>query len=678
MPAEQVGIAPARMAEPDAPTDSRAAVPADHPTEADAPEPRADDDRRRPGRGPLTALPRRWWNHTVLRLYVLTAGVTALAVTVMMRLWRVDWTAPFYYGSDAIGSAAHFKTTLETGWYESQPRLGVPYGQHYHDFPFSDDLHPAMAKLLGFVTGNWIDAFNGYYLLTFLLCGLTAVWFFRVCGLSGALTVVLSVLFAVAPYHLVRNETHLFLSAYYLIPPAMALVMRAIRGERMWGRRAGVGRLRAVLTGRGAGTTLILALLVWDGVYYAIFFALLFAAAGLMAFGRTRDRTRFGGAVMVGVVLVAWYVVALLPDLLYARIHGSNGDAFLRVPDEAQFYALRFVLLILPAPGHPYPPFDELRNWYVDRYPPAAEDPALGLVGAVGFLLLLAFGLGAMARARRARAPRPGSRADTLAQLSALTWVAFLLSTAGGFGLLVSMAVIAVRGWNRMSIVITLLALAAVGLAVEAVLARLVRRFAGRRVLPPSGTLRVLAATLLLFVGVADQSLTQGIPDPHGARDFHDDETYFRTLEASLPAGAAIFQLPYRPYPESGRINDTTESDQLRAFMNTETLRFSGGGIKGRPQTDWPEAVSREPTQDMVTDMAVIGFSGILIDRFATDDLGRSLERRLLPHTGAPVQVSADGRWSYLTLARQESEVALTMSAEARAAEAARLTRSDG
>lgn len=624
-------------------------------------------------------MPRQWWNHTDLRLYVLTGAVTALAVTEMMRLWRVDWSAPFYYGSDAIGSAAHFKTTLETGWYESQPRLGVPYGQHYHDFPFSDDLHPAMAKLLGFVTGNWIHAFNGYYLLTFLLCGLTAVWFFRVCGLSGALTVVLSVLFAVAPYHFVRNETHLFLSAYYLIPPAMVLVMRAIRGERMWGRRAGAGRLRAVLTGRGAGTTLILALLVWDGVYYAVFFALLFAVAALMAFGRSRDRARFGGAVTVGVVLAAWYVVALLPDLLYARIHGANGEAFLRVPEEAQYYALRFMLLILPAPGHPYPPFDELRNWYVNRYPPAAEDPALGLVGAVGFLLLLAFGLGAMAYARRtARPPRPGSRADTLAQLSALTWVAFLLSTAGGLGLLVSMAVVAVRGWNRMSIVITLLALAGAGLAIEAVLARLRRRFADRRMFPPLGTLRVLAATLLLVVGVADQSLTQGIPDPNSARNFHDDQTYFRALEASLPAGAAVFQLPYRPYPESPKINDTTESDQLRPYMNTETLRFSGAGIKGRPQTDWPDAVSLEATQDMVRDLAVIGFSGILIDRYATDDQGRSLERRLLPYTGAPTLVSADGRWSYLTLAQQQSEVALTMSPQTRAAETARLTRADG
>ncbi len=161
-------------------------------------------------------------------------------MTWMMRLWRANLRIPFRYDSDALGHAAHFKTILETGWYEYQPRLGVPYGQHYHDYPFSDDLHMAMAKILGWFTSDWVVAFNSYYLLTFLLCALTAVWFFRQCGLRPGWSVVLAVLFATAPYHFLRNEMHLFLSGYYLVPAGLVIVLWVARGEPVWRRRTGV------------------------------------------------------------------------------------------------------------------------------------------------------------------------------------------------------------------------------------------------------------------------------------------------------------------------------------------------------------------------------------------------------------------------------------------------------
>ena len=94
---------------------------------------------------------RGWWRTPELRWYLAAVGLTMAAVTWMMRLWRADLGVPFYYSSDVLGSAAHFETILETGWYEYQPRLGAPYGQHYHDYPFSDDLHMAMAKFVGAV-----------------------------------------------------------------------------------------------------------------------------------------------------------------------------------------------------------------------------------------------------------------------------------------------------------------------------------------------------------------------------------------------------------------------------------------------------------------------------------------------------------------------------------------------
>lgn len=635
--------------------------------------------------GTATARPggrRSLWRGTDLRLYVAVSVLTAICVSVMMRLWRADFSVPFYYSYDAQGSMAHFVTTIETGWYENQPRLGFPYGQHYHDFLFSDDLHLVMAKVLGWITfGDWVSAFNLYYLLTFLLVSLTALWFLRVCGLSGVMAVIIAVLYSVAPYHWERNETHLFLSGYYLIPAAMVLVLRVIRGEPLWGlrlvRTGGVlGRVLAVLTGRSAGTTLILGLLVYSGVYYAVFVLLLLAIAALVAVAGHRSGRRFGGAVVAGVVSLVWFVLALLPDILYARANGSNADAFPRGPDDAQYYALRILAMMLPATDHPVPELAEFRNWFTDRFPPQAEYPTLGLIATIGFLILVGVGLGRMLRANGS-AVRPGSRRDTLGQLSGLAIIATLIATAGGFGLLVSMASSAMRGWNRMSIVIALLALAAFGLAMENLAVKF-RRSVSALARPTVRQCVVVLGGITLVLGVADQSLTRAVPDPTIGASFASDEQFYRGVEASLPAGSAIFQLPFRSYPEGTYINGTTESDQLRAIMHTSTLKFSGGGIKGRPQTDWPDDVQSLPTSEFLEDLSIVGFSGIIVDRLAFADGGVGWTDRLTAALGDPARVSPDGRWVYYPLSAELTRTALSMSPEARHARSLQITRGAG
>jgi hypothetical protein len=297
----------------------------------------------------------------------------------------------------------------------------------------------------------------------------------------------------------------------------------------------------------------------------------------------------------------------------------------------------------------------DLRDWYDDRYPPEAEQPALGFIATVGFLSLLTIGLAAIARARR-RGPELRRTAVTFDQLSALTWTAFLLSTSGGLGLFVSMAVVPIRDWNRMSIVIGLLALAGFGLVMQSLQARRVVRSA-------------VPAVLVLVIGVADQSLDSAVPEyAEVAATFASDQGFFGDLEAQLPHGAMVFQLPFRDYPESAILNGTRESDQLRPFLNTTTLRWSAGGIKGRPQVDWAKDVANQPAERMTRELAVIGFVGIVVDRAATFDHGRSWEYDLMPYTGPPTSISPDGRWAYYSLARVGLEVRTTMSQATRTA----------
>ena len=646
----------------------------------------------------LSRLPR--WIPRVLagefRLYAAAAILSLLAVTLMTRLWRAVWTVPFNYSIDALSSAGHFKTTLGTGWYEFQPDLGAPYGQHYHDYPFTDDLHPLMIKVFGLFSHSWPVVFNLYYVAGYPLAALAAVWFLRRCQLSSRLAVVLAVLFAVAPYHLWRNENHFFLGEYYALPLALGVVLAVGRGEPIWGRRrgsadggsaegtgtgtrggfrsfAGLRRVTGLVGGRGVGTTVALILVVADGAYYGVFTGLLLAAAAALAFYGHRNRRRLFGAIAAGGVLAATFVALSLPDIVARRATGPNPGALVRYPRDSEVYALKLASLVLPAPGHPIPWLASLRTYYDTNYPLPSEQPALGLLAAIGFLLLLAVPLIRLFR----RPPEPlgpaaAARAATVTVLAALTWVSFLTATTGGFGTLISFGTDSIRGWNRMSIVLMLFALAGLGLFVQDRVARRDRRDRARG-RPPGGRrwLPVLATALLVF-GVFDQSSSVGVPDYAAtARTFQADQQFFQAIQADLPAGAMVFQTPYIAWPEAGQVlYGAVENDQLIPFLHTQTVRWSGGGIKGRPQIDWTRTVSDEPVEQMTHDLAVLGFGGVLLDRAATPDNGTSRQDDLTRVLGAPTHDQQDGRFVYFSLAPVVARVEVSMTPAARAAAA--------
>lgn len=643
-------------------------------------------------RRPLALLHRAWWAvvRSDVRLYLVAMVVTAGCLTWMSRLWQATLSVPFSYTGDGVASSAYFKDVMQVGWYENQPNLGAPYGQHYHDFPFSDDLNPAMGKVLSLFTDDWAVAMNLYYLLGFLLCAATAVWFFRVCGLGAWFSVALSVLFALAPYHFLRGEGNLFLASYYCVPLAMAVVLRLGRGESIWRIRAG----RAVtwplrpLTGRGAGTTVILLLVVYSGAYYGLFTAFLVLFAGVFALLRRWSWHRLLATVGGEVTVLAAFGLAMLPDILYRQVHGADPGAIVRLPQAAESLSLKFAALLLPSPGHPIPAFASFRAYYDRVYPIRAEDPVLGFVAAVGFLVLIGLTLTALTGRFELAAARsaPTGRRNTVLTVAFLACAAFGGGTVGGLGTFVSFFTDNIRGYNRISIFIALFALAGVGLAIEAGVDRLragsALRAATAGPRPRSrssvnfaGVATPVFAVLVLAVGVADQCIAAAHPGYDVVKaSFDSDQAYVDKLQSTVPAGSMIFVLPWQPFPESGVANGVPESDQLKLWLHSTTLRWSGGGMKGRPQVDWPGTVVKLPPAQMVKVLAAIGFTGISIHRAALADRGRRWESSLKPLLGPPTMVSQDRQYSYIPLATAIANLdALTTPAE-RAELAARTT----
>ncbi|QCB93127.1 hypothetical protein [Cellulomonas shaoxiangyii] len=615
---------------------------------------------------------------TVLRAlpYVVSALLATVGATWALRVWQGRLDVPFTYWGDAVAVAAHVRTTLLTGWYERQPLLGVPHGQTFHDFPTSDDLHLVVMRLLGVLSDDWGTVLNLYFLLGFPLAAVTATYFLRRVGAGTVTTVVTASLFALAPYHFVRGEAHLYLASYWVLPPVVLLVVRAFRGEPLWrrprvaaadgapadadpdvvsdadpdpaadGRRRPARRSRldprAFADVRTVATLLACVLVGTASAYYAVFTVLLLAVAGAAAWAQGRDWRRLLGAAAAAVLILLSAVAVMLPDMLHARLHGENVAALARDAEQAEVYALKLTSLLLPIPGHVVPQLAALRDMYDTTYPLPSERPALGAVGAVGLVALLVVVVVHLAR----RGERPwsdDSRWSMLLTLGGTTLVALLLSTVGGVGSLISLVTPNIRGWSRMSIIIALLALAAVALLLDDVLERLRRRTSARSALAAA----VVGGAVLVAGGTIDQVSPSLRPDRTAvAAEYDADAAWVTDVERTLGADAALFQLPYMPFPESPARNGVFDADQLKGFLHSNTLRWSGGGIKGRATSDWPALVATLPTDQAARQLAVAGFDGVVLDLRAFDATeGPRAADEWRAVTGDPVVVGAGGRY---------------------------------
>jgi phosphoglycerol transferase len=139
--------------------------------------------------------------------------------------------------------------------------------------------------------------------------------------------------------------------------------------------------------------------------------------------------------------------------------------------------------------------------------------------------------------------------------------------------------------------------------------------------------------------------------------DWRNDEAYGKAVQQAVPAGTEIFELPVLAYPESLPIWDMHDYDPIRPYLHTEGLRWSYGGVKGRPKSDWQETIAGLPVLRMAVALAASGFGGIHVDRYGYPDHDPGeLEQYLTELTGPPIE-SPDGRWAFYNLTDLQAEV---------------------
>ena len=538
------------------------------------------------------------------------AALALVAACLVLEVWNADLRVPFDYVGDAAFTAAVVKNAVENGALWENDELGAPRGQELYDFPVwaGDNVQLAIVRAIGVVVRDPIVAFNLFYLLTFPLAALTAFLVMRRLGVRSPGALAASVLFALLPYHFLRGEDHLFLGAYWAVPLGCFLVLSVFADAPL------------VTPFRSRRTLAILAACVVVGsaaVYYAAFTLVLLAFAGALSAAARRSVRPLVTTAALGGAIVAALVVNFAPAIVDRVREGSNPELE-RFAFETEVFSLRPLQLVLPVSDHRIGALADLKERYESHIGATeASFASLGLVGSVGFAVLIATLLLA---AVRSGAPR----GDPLLRYAAVgALVALFFAMSGGLAPVVSFLISPqLHAWNRLSIFIAFFALLAVALLV------------GRL----RGGLAWGVAAALILVGSLDQTTSAMTPRYNEtAGNWRSDQIWVDQVDDALTEDAAVLELPYVPFPSSPPVQRMVDYDHVHPYLHSDDLRWSYGAMKGRPEDVGDDVTS--PAQ-----AAALGFDAVMVDRFGFADNGAAVEAELRQLSDDEPIVSPDGR----------------------------------
>ena len=101
------------------------------------------------------------------------------------------------------------------------------------------------------------------------------------------------------------------------------------------------------------------------------------------------------------------------------------------------------------------------------------------------------------------------------------------------------------------------------------------------------------------------------------------DHALAQQLEARLPKGAMIFQLPVMDFPEAPAPG-MPSYDHFRLYLHSEHLRFSFGAVKGRPWLQWTKNLGSSFTE-VVHNIENYGFAAVYVNRNGFEDKGAGI-----------------------------------------------------
>lgn len=553
-------------------------------------------------------------------IWMLLAVLTACGICFFqMDGFHINWNGMTGFSSDGMLGMALNQSVREEGLrgFFFNSRLGAPDSSALIDTPFMDPAYGFVMFILSLILPSASAMEYGMILITFAGIAVTMFFVVRIFTADYVLMYVFSVLAAVTPYHMMRGIGHLSLSNYWNVPLGVLLaVYIALMHDSKFDPKDKIVYIMAVLTGLG-------------NVYYSFFCLLIMMVGEVCQFISVRNRHNLLKGIRLIIVTICAFLAGIAPKVWYGITAGENVIAGIRYPVETETYGMKLVQLLLPPAYSLWGRATRVYNFLFSTNENGMS--SMGIAAVIGFFALVIFML-----VRMLTDYRGGKVLAVLAvdALGLLIWC-----TIGGFSSLFSMIFSPeIRATNRASIVIVIICLLALAVILDYVL---------HRAFPwlKRGACYIIAAFLLLIGTFEACYGTRIALYSDGMQEMHEEfSSFYKEVEALLPEGAMVYQLPFVLFPESAAVNDLQDYEEFEGYLYTDTLRWSYGGMRGRNTAAQELYAADGQSKTFIRNILEAGFDGVVIYTEAYEDGAESIRRFYEEDLGLSPVISGNGR----------------------------------
>jgi len=565
---------------------------------------------------------------------------------IMASILMTGWPAgllpniayPFTYNGD--GSFIAIQRLIE-GWIFENSRTGYPFGSSLLDYPSSDSGNYLILKLIGSLTREWYATLNIYFLLGFAVTFVASFCVLLTVGIAIPFALTAAILFSFLAFHFQRID-HLFYTWYFVVPLFYYVALRLFNPNSLKEISAS-SSLQKVLFALGLIT------LGSFGVYYAAFGLIILTVIFISAALGKRNYIAIKFSFFAVFFVVIGVLLNLAPNLIHQYKDGKNPEVAQRGIGESEVYALKFTQLILPRSAHRNDAMGNINHKYSSETPLNNENSTatIGLIGALGIFAVLGIIFSNLIGKLHN---------STLSVVSLLVLTLFMFGTIGGFGVIFAQFVTtSIRAWNRISVFISFGALLVFFMLLQL---QIKKYFSGRRFFVFSSVISIV----FIIAGLYDQTTaTCTSCNAQINKVFHMDQKFVQSIEDSLPIHSAIYQLPYMAFPEPPPLYFRLQSYELaQGFLNSSSLRWSYGSMKGREGDIFYRSLSTESISKQLDVIKKLGFEGIYVDKRGFEDSGKAVIDAIINQLGTQPSLSrADGEIVFFRLPQAAPRVNL-------------------
>lgn len=527
----------------------------------------------------------------------------ALLILVTVVYWcyitgRTDgaaWQMPLEYGmkgadGDAQGVLANIKAAAEGNIYPFIPnsiaRLGAPYQAGWSDLPMIEKWQYLVPGMLSKFIGLFAASNAAVLLAQVLACFcfyvtarlLDCKWWWAAAG---------GLAFGFAQFALARSIHHLNVTNYWHVPVCVLIAGWVTRNELgdFRGRRYLLALLASFVIG------------MQNPYYTNMFLQLVILGAFYQYFRQGWKPVRKAAGILIA--SASGFYLMYVDTIVYHILYGPNPGGLVRPYMWLEIYSLKFMDMLVPPPNHPL--FGALGEAYYKMVALPCEVPPSCYLGLLGLVCLVWL---AVVSVRRLVA-QPGRNLPVEAWQ--ILWI-LAYSAIGGLNCLAGvLGVTLFRSTTRYCIFI-----------LPILLLFGIKRLSKKRMDMEIG---LALAGICAMVALWDQTPPVVTKEKiaEDAKVVNADRTLASQLEARLPKGAMIFQLPAMDYPEAPAPG-MPSYDHYRLYLHSENLRFSFGSIKGRPWQQWQKEILQHPFPDFIRSLERYGFSAVYMNRNGLPD----------------------------------------------------------